>query len=177
MTAACAARPVSFPTDEELLARALRPYKQNCRYLKAMTISVDDSDSHVQGLAELAIGESCYIDDTGHLNAVEVNIAYNQMLYYLIATSVRQRLVGVFADWSMAEFWRRQLPDILITRLLTRFRRPIVERLLRRVRAAPRDPAQAHPGRPPTRPALIALDTAFRVLGRRRWPPPTAKSR
>ncbi|HEV3357738.1 MAG TPA: FcoT family thioesterase [Pseudonocardiaceae bacterium] len=159
MTAACAARPVSFPTDEELLARALRPYKQNCRYLKAMTISVDGNDGHVQGLAELAIGESCYIDDTGHLNAVEVNIAYNQMLYYLIATSVRQRLVGVFADWSMAEFWRRQLPDILITRLTTRFRRPIDrsgffgEFDLRY--ATRRKLAQAGP-------ALTALDTAFR---------------
>ena len=94
-----------------LLDRVLRPYKPNCRYLKAMTIDADDG---VRGFAELAIGESCYIDDTGHLNSVEVNIAYNQMLYYVIATAVRERLVAAFADWTMDDYWRRQLPGILI---------------------------------------------------------------
>ncbi len=156
MTTATAARPVDCPTDEELLARVLRPYKPNCRYLKAMTIS---GGGDVTGLAELAIGESCYIEDTGHLNAVEVNIAYNQMLYYVLATSIRRRLVPVLADWTMAEYWRRQLPDILITRLATRFRRPIDRsgffgefelRYATRRRLTPGGPA------------LIALDTAFR---------------
>ena len=159
MTTATEARPASHPTDQELLTRVLRPYKPNCQYLKGMTISADGAEGHVQGLAELAIGESCYIDDTGHLNAVEVNIAYNQMLYYLVATSVQQRLVGVFGDWSMAEFWRRQLPDILITRLLTRFRRPIDRSHFFgefELRYATRRRLTA------AGPALIALDTAFR---------------
>jgi hypothetical protein len=139
-----------------LLDRVLRPYKPNCRYLKAMTV---DADGGVRGVAELAIGESCYIDDTGHLNAVEVNIAYNQMLYYVLATAVREQLVPAFADWTVDDYWRRQLPDVLITRLTTRFRAPIdrsaffgefdLRRATRRRLTA-------------TGPALIALDTGFR---------------
>ena len=139
-----------------LLDRVVSCYKPNCRYLKAMTI---DDDRDVRGIAEFAIGESCYIDDTGHLNAVEANIAYNQMLYYVVATSVQRRLVPAFADWTMADYWRRRLPDILITRLTTRFRRPIDrggfagEFELRH--ATRRRLTSAGP-------ALIALDTAFR---------------
>ncbi|HJP80525.1 MAG TPA: FcoT family thioesterase [Pseudonocardiaceae bacterium] len=157
MTAATIEQPLSYPVDEELLARVLRAYKPNCRYLTDMTI--DDEDGQVRGFAEFAIGESCYIEDTGHLNAVEVNIAYNQMLYYLIATSVRERLIPVFADWTMAEFWRRQLPDILITKLTTRFRGPID-----RSRFFGQFDLRYATQRKLTRtgPALIALDTGFR---------------
>lgn len=145
-------------TATSVLDQVLRPYKPNCRYLRAMTVS-SDGDDHVQGLGQLAIGESCYIDDTGHLNAVEVNIAYNQMLYYVVAESVRQRLVGVFADWTMDEYWRRQLPDVLITRLTTRFRRPIDRSDFFGefdLRHATRRRLTL------TGPSLIALDTAFR---------------
>jgi hypothetical protein len=123
-----------------------------------MTISAGD-DGGVRGFAELAIGESCYIDDTGHLNAVEVNIAYNQMLYYTIATSVEQQLIPAFADWTMADYWQRQLPDILITKLTTRFRRPIDRSGFFgefELRHATRRTLTL--GGPP----LIALDTAFR---------------
>lgn len=158
MTAATVEQPLSYPVDEELLARVLRPYKPNCRYLTDMTIDGDE-DGGVRGFAEFAIGESCYIDDTGHLNAVEVNIAYNQMLYYLIATSVREQLVGVFADWTMDDYWRRQLPDILITRLTTRFRRPI-DRSGFFAEFDLRYATQRRLTR--TGPALIALDTGFR---------------
>ncbi|HEY4459220.1 MAG TPA: FcoT family thioesterase [Pseudonocardiaceae bacterium] len=139
-----------------LLEEVLRPYKPNCHYLKAMTV---DADNGVRGLAELAIGESCYIDDTGHLNAVEVNIAYNQMLYYVIATVVREQLVPAFAGWTIDDYWRRQLPDILITKLTTRFRAPIDrsgffgEFELRNATRRRLNPAG---------PALIALDTGFR---------------
>lgn len=158
MTTATAAPALTFGNDAELLERVLRCYKPHCRYVQRMTVSVA-GDGVVRGLAELAIGESCYIDDTGHLNAVEVNIAYNQMLYYVVAKSVRERLGPTFATWSMDDYWRRQLPDILITKLVSRFRWPadrsrfhgeftLINATQRRLR----------PGSPP----LIALETAFR---------------
>ncbi|MGW4882504.1 (2E)-enoyl-ACP glycyltransferase [Streptomyces sp. NPDC004262] len=113
----------SYPTDEELLARVLVPYKANCKYLKAAEVTAG------AGLAaarcEFAIPESCYIDDTGHLNAVEVNITYNQMMYYLVAKSVREGLLTGFEDWTLDDFWRHQLPDILIARFASNFRRPV----------------------------------------------------
>ncbi|HEY2576959.1 MAG TPA: FcoT family thioesterase [Streptosporangiaceae bacterium] len=163
MTAATEAQPVSYPTDEDLMARVLRCYRPNCRYLTAMTVSVTGSgsgtDIAVRGFAGLAIGESCYIDDTGHLNAVEVNISYNQMCYYVIAKLVQEQLGPVFSTWTMADFWRHQLPDILITKLVSRFRRPIDrscffgEFEFGHVKRRRFDPAG---------PSLVALDTAFR---------------
>lgn len=164
MIAAGAAPPACYPTDEELLARVLRCYKPNCRYLTAMTLSVmgepdGGKGAAVRGLADLAIGESCYIDETGHLNAVEVNIVYNQMCYYAIAKSVAERLGPVFSAWTMDDFWRRQLPEMLIAKLSIRFRRA-VERS--------RFSGELELGRAkqrrftPAGPSLTAMDTAFR---------------
>lgn len=102
--------------DSGLLGEVLSCYKPHCRYL--LEFSGD-------GRGRFAIPESCYIDDTGHLNAVEVNICYNQMLYASIASLVRDGTGPVFDSWTMAEFWRRRLPDILISRISSEFRGPI----------------------------------------------------
>lgn len=129
------------PDDPDLLARVLRCYKPHCRYLRSMTFS--SVDGLPRGHGTLAIEESCYIDDTGHLNAVEVNIAYNQLMYHTFANAVRHGVGPVFGGWTMEEYWARQLPDILIARMDTSFIRPInprsflgrfqVDRLTRRV--------------------------------------------
>ena len=39
----------------------------------------------IVGKGRFSIPESCYIDDTGHFNAVEFNICYNQLAYVLFA--------------------------------------------------------------------------------------------
>ncbi|MFJ8232996.1 FcoT family thioesterase [Streptomyces sp. NPDC094448] len=112
-----------YGNDEELLPLVLRPYKPHCKYLKSAAVST--RSSLVSARCELAIPESCYIDDTGHLNAVEVNISYNQMMYYTVAKAVQEGLLEEFAGWSMDDYWRHQLPDILIARFSGSFRRPI----------------------------------------------------
>ncbi|MDT6983475.1 FcoT family thioesterase [Streptomyces lusitanus] len=113
----------TFRTDDELLARVLTPYKQNCRYLKSAEVTATAQLASAR--CAFAIAESCYIDDTGHLNAVEVNIAYNQMMYYLVAKSVQEGLLTGFENWTLDDFWRHQLPDILIARFAANFRRPV----------------------------------------------------
>lgn len=120
------AAPTRLGHDQALLDQVLRCYKPHCRYLKAMELGVDGDLLRATG--EFGIPESCYIDDTGHLNSVEVNICYNQMLYAVIATAVRHGVGEVFNGWSMADFWRRQLPDILIARFSSAFHRPIEPR-------------------------------------------------
>ncbi|MFF3851258.1 FcoT family thioesterase [Streptomyces sp. NPDC002328] len=99
------------------------PYKAHCKYLKSAQVTAEAGLASAR--AEFAIPESCYIDDTGHLNSVEVNIAYNQLMYYLVAKSVKEGLMTGFASWTLDDFWRHQLPDILIARFAGNFRRPV----------------------------------------------------
>ncbi|POM23160.1 FcoT-like thioesterase domain protein [Actinomadura rubteroloni] len=122
-TATSPAPDVEHPTDTALLTDVLRCYKPHCRYLRSMTVRV--TEGRLTGRGELRIPESCYIDDTGHLNAVEVNICYNQMLYYVIAAAVEWNLTPAFARWTMDDYWAKQLPDILIARMQSSFLRPI----------------------------------------------------
>lgn len=127
----------------EFIARILRPYKPHCRYVLAARVTGAEpapptaapqprsrSDGGVLCTieAELAIPESCYIDDTGHLNTVEVNICYNQMLYLLLAQGIVQRLIPALDDMDLAHFERRYLPDVLIHRISGSFKRVIDRR-------------------------------------------------
>jgi len=109
--------------DGRLMDKVLRPYKSHCRYLKKSDL--DLVDGKLTSLNEFSIPESCYIDDTGHFNSVEFNICYNQMMYYTIAKSVNEQLAPEFSKWTMSDFWQKQLPDILITRFASKFRRAI----------------------------------------------------
>ncbi|WP_098024190.1 FcoT family thioesterase [Streptomyces sp. st115] len=146
----------TFTTDEELLPRVLTPYKPHCRYLLGAEVSaLPGGLSRVR--AVFAIPESCYIDDTGHLNAVEVNIAYNQMMYYLVAMSVKEGLLTGFESWTLEDFWRHQLPDILIARFASRFQRPIDARDFHGEMEF-RSVARREPGGKP----LLMATTAFR---------------
>jgi hypothetical protein len=113
-----------FPNDSELLSEVLRPYaKPKTQYLKSATVTAADGLASAEG--QFAIPYPCYIDDTGHLNAVEVIICFNQLMYYLIAKSVQQRSVPAFDAWSMDDYWAKQLPDMLIGNFESTFRRPI----------------------------------------------------
>lgn len=118
--------PVHFAHDPDLLAAVLRVYRPHCRYLRAAVL--DAPAGRGVGLrvsGDFEIGESCYIDDTGHFNAVEFNICFNQLAYFLIAKSIKERLLPDFDQWALGDFWCRQLPDILITDLRSSFRRRI----------------------------------------------------
>jgi hypothetical protein len=111
---------LAHETDRELMDLVLRPYREHCKYLKGAVLEVDD-DHRLTASGPFEIGESCYIDDTGHFNAVEFNICYNQLAYYLIAKSVAEGLLPALGQWTLADFWRRQLPHILITEFRSKF--------------------------------------------------------
>ncbi|HEX2130189.1 MAG TPA: FcoT family thioesterase [Actinophytocola sp.] len=116
--------PVTFADDPELLSDVLRPYaRPKTGYLRSATVAVSGGLASAQG--EFAIPHSCYIDDTGHLNSVEVNICFNQLMYYLIAKCVQERALPAFDAWSMDDYWAKQLPDMLIANFRSNFRRPI----------------------------------------------------
>jgi hypothetical protein len=110
-------------THDALLERVLTPYKDHCKYLRSAVVT--ETDGRAFARCEFEIPESCYIDDTGHLNSVEVNICFNQMMYYLVARSVQDGLAAAFADWTLDDFFKHQLPDLLIARFAANFRRPV----------------------------------------------------
>lgn len=118
----------------DLLARVLAPYFGNARYVQRARLvragdggspRLDVPASHLRLEADCGFAAPCYIADTGHVNAVEYNITYNQLLYTTLAVAVERRLVPELRHWDLAEFFRRQLPDVLITDYHARFRRPM----------------------------------------------------
>lgn len=118
----------TLANDSVLMGHVLRAYKPHCQYLKQATLSPDGDLASGQFLASEAsfnIPESCYIDDTGHFNSVEFNICYNQLMYYTIAKSVKEKASSFFDSWTLDQFWQKQLPDILIVDFKSKFKRPI----------------------------------------------------
>jgi hypothetical protein len=115
-----------YPDDQGLRQQVLRPYRPNCRYLVSAEVHAAADQVTVRG--KFRISESCYIDDTGHFNAVEFNICFNQAAYYLFASCVREKPFDAFANWTMADYCEHQLADMLIYRYRCQFRRPINSR-------------------------------------------------
>ena len=126
------------PVARDLLDRVLQPYRENCRYVQDATLRLPatrpiapaDADSHVLVEGRCHIPSSCYIDDTGHFNAVELNITYNQLLYTGLAVTCANGLIEEL-PWDVEDFFVHQLPDVLILDYHARFRRPLDARAFR----------------------------------------------
>jgi hypothetical protein len=119
--------------SDAFVADILKPYRKHSTYLRSAEITqfsakaLQDNasdESLVTGTGRFSIPESCYIDDTGHFNAVEFNICYNQLAYVLFAKCVDAGLMHQL--WSanvqqhipsFAEYKRQQLPAMLIVRV------------------------------------------------------------
>lgn len=144
-------RPLDAPATvvaDALLAKVLAPYKPGCRYLERAVVEApnggDDTDDLVRIRGELGIPESCYIDDTGHFNSVEFNLAYNQLVYTLMAQCVVEGLLPDFAKMSLDEYLARQLPDVLIHDFASTFKRAMDPRAFRGTVAITRAASRGH---------------------------------
>ncbi|SER36112.1 FcoT-like thioesterase domain-containing protein [Lentzea xinjiangensis] len=140
--------------DVELLSQVLRPYRDDCRYLQEAYVV--EGAQEVTARGRFSIAESCYIDSTGHFNAVEFNICYNQLGYFLIASCVQRELLDEFAAWSMDDFWERQLSDVLIYRFASKFSRMIDPGSFTGEVTFAKPVVRRKPGRPP----VMIIDTA-----------------
>jgi hypothetical protein len=115
-----------YTDDADLLAHVMQVYKPECRYLLSAGFEADGEPAdggRVGVRGRFRIPESCYIADTGHFNAAEFNICYNQMIYFTIAKAVKEAAVRQLGGWTMAQFFARQLPDMFITDYRATFRR------------------------------------------------------
>jgi len=109
--------------DDGFMTQVLKPYFEHSRYLKRARFqhaeSFDPQSLIMNG--EFSIPESCYIDDTGHFNAVEYNISFNQICYVHLAHCIKNRLIPELSDYDMDTFWEKQLPNVLIAKLTSSY--------------------------------------------------------
>lgn len=106
--------PVFVPVDPRLRDRVLAPYLEGCDYVKEASWHRGRAGEGPILRARLAIARSCYIQETGHFNAVEANIAFNQMFYLLAAQGVVAGVLPGFVGMDLEEWLARQLPHVLI---------------------------------------------------------------
>lgn len=116
--------------DNKFLASVLKPYRKHCQYLKRATIHFDSPDQppsweSMTSRGEFSIDQSCYIDDTGHFNAVEFNICYNQLAYVHLAYCIQQQIMPALAAFDLATFYEKQLSNYLIGSISSHYRAQI----------------------------------------------------
>lgn len=142
------------PDDRFLRERVLHPYAGQAQSLRSAEVHGDTNT--VTAYCEFGIEDSTRIDDTGHFNAMEFVVSYTQAAYYLIAKSVQEHLLPVFDEWTMTDYWARQLPNVLITEMRTRHPVPIDARKYEGELSFTR--IRERPARPGKR-ALIVVET------------------
>ncbi len=115
------------------LSRVLTPYRENCRYLRAAELETSNAGypHNLQMHGDFAIGESCYIDDTGHFNAVEFNICYNQIAYTHLGYCIEQGLLPELANFGNGVFYHKQLSNFLIASISSSYAKELNPRRFR----------------------------------------------
>lgn len=130
-------RALSLPLDisNEFIADVLKPYRTHAQYLKSAELThfrdksapiPDGNDAGlIKGKGRFSIPCSCYIDDTGHFNAVEFNICFNQLAYVLFGkcldADILKNLRLERGNVSFADFKRHQLAAMLIVSIESRY--------------------------------------------------------
>lgn len=120
------AKSVEVPDD--LRQRILSPYRNACTYLQKMWIDFYEPaaeagvvGSDFVGRGQFSIPESFYINDTGHFNAVEFNLCYNQIGYVFLAYGIERKLIPPMSSIDLAYYERQQLGGVLIVKLSSSF--------------------------------------------------------
>jgi hypothetical protein len=130
---ACPALSLPLNISKDFIADILRPYRTHAQYLKSAALthfrdkaSLGAMDAGlIKGRGRFSIPCSCYIDDTGHFNAVEFNICFNQLAYVLFGKCLEMdilknlRLEG--SSVSFGDFKRHQLASMLIVSIESRY--------------------------------------------------------
>lgn len=146
-----------FPPDSELLEQVLAPYKEPARYLRRCYVSV--TGGVVSGHGEFAVTEPCHLHEvTGHVNTGDVDISFNTLCLYVIASSLKHCLVPQLAHWSLDDYlgWKGRT---LMIECHTRYRRPIDPRSYRGELSFKRVQTKT------LSQTMIILDTSFHFSG------------
>lgn len=138
--------PMPMEISDAFIARILKPYRENAKYLKSARIldycepfsdpALKDNNELVSIEGTFSIPESCYIDDTGHFNAVEFNICFNQLAYVLFGKCIQSGIFHrVVFDWeqrvnlSYESFLKYQLSSMFIAKIEGNFLKQLDSKL------------------------------------------------
>lgn len=133
------AEPAREPVSAAILDAVLRPYQTTqTDYLRRALVNpppAPDSEEIISLTGTYTIPGSCYIDSTGHFNAVELVICYNQLAYtvfgyltfhgLLADVRISNRTPAAEAELRRMTFQRfldRQLSSMFILKTALRFR-------------------------------------------------------
>ncbi|MEJ4113033.1 FcoT family thioesterase [Corynebacterium kroppenstedtii] len=117
-------KPQLSPIPDDLLTTVMEPYQaREARYLQTAQTHVTNTCWRAEG--RFSIGSSSYIRNTGHFNAAEFVICFNQLFYALVAHGTDRGLIPELRHWDLDEFQRNQLPSILIRKLESAYLAPI----------------------------------------------------
>ncbi len=119
-----------------LLHKALSPYaNKGTVYLKEAYRGIHEDGSPERTdtrketrdctvIGVFSIPESCYVDESGHFNAVEFVICYNQIMYVSLAYAVENEFLESFIE-NLEEFYRKQISDVYISKFESHYKSPI----------------------------------------------------
>ncbi|ODS22733.1 hypothetical protein AB835_12595 [Candidatus Endobugula sertula] len=85
--------------SDNIIHKILLPYrKKNALYLKkAKMINLEEKENGILSIVgDFEINDSCYVDSTGHFNAVELIICFNQLAYVLFGYAFSHNLFKYF---------------------------------------------------------------------------------
>lgn len=110
--------------EEHLLVKVLDPYAyKGCRYL--IDASYKATADSVLAYGNFSISEPAYIRSTGHFNAAELILCFNQLAYSAFAPAILNEEIPVLRGWSISDYFDLQLPSMLIKNTASRFKRMI----------------------------------------------------
>jgi hypothetical protein len=108
------------PVPRATIDAVLAPYAPGCRYLQEASIEYPTATGTFQ------IPRPFYVESTGHFNAVEMILCYNQLAYTWFAEAGRQGLIRELGQVTADEFSKLQLGSALIVTMNNiHFKKPI----------------------------------------------------
>lgn len=123
----------SIGISQQSLDETLDCYLPTVRYLRSARVTHAEKgsgfDSEMGSSLALAQGEFAsrapwYIRDTGHFNAIEFNLCYNQLAFVLVRQSVESELDATLSEFiPKQDFLARMLPALVILRYSVTFER------------------------------------------------------
>lgn len=90
--------------SEEIINKALKTYiAKNTRYI--IDAQIDKTDNSINLTANFSIKESCYLSPaSGHFNAVEALMCFNQMLYVALLGGIQEKMFPFYEHITPDEF-------------------------------------------------------------------------